>query len=814
MILEESRQNEILGIDQDTTINMTVDSTNMKKLMMVLSENLYSDGIGSLIREYTTNALDAQREAKVDGPIHVNLVKKDGKFVFSVQDFGMGLSPDRIENTFSKYLASTKEASNDQLGYYGLGSKSALAYRDSFTVVSVYEGVEYKYLMFRGEEGTQLSLMDMNDTDAHNGVTIEVILKEEDDYEIFLEKMKRQLAYFEGVFFNTEYDDISNDFKIIKNADWKYSELNQDKYLHMSLDNVYYPIDFEKLGIDPIAIPMALNLSLRDGLVPTPNREQILYSPQTKALILSKIKVLAEFLVNKWNSVAPEAIDLFDAEQLYNSHGTITLWEDENEPNMSLRKKITLKLDKKLEKFSALPMVHVSMPLYPHLPLKRIIENKGGLFRGFYVSAQIRNDKYTTKTDYDNVSISHTGLRLLLNPGEDLSKTQIEFLKWKYRYKTIDIIRRGKTMRLGKMTSYNSSTDNFYGLLQLRNKPKDIWRVIINEYCSLIKSYTDTWLTVTNAEPTPEFLQWRKDNRQQGNRRNILKTEVTVAIGRPKEMHDSYNNPVYDKHVYKIEELGKFKSNQAGLYIFTTEDRVGELHYLYQIGDLMNRTAKHRYKSSNGKFGTSTFSYDRIRVATFSERNYKKVKDLKIDNWINLDNLFNERNRVIADFLSTYIVKEFKALSQVSRAIDKKGFIYLLDRNMGINLKSIKEYDEYSWRDKSRLIDSGKMYRMLKLYIDNNWLNQEILAPLPYIYKNISNFDFLPALNIASMYHYYKSGAFHTDMVEPDAYDQLEVKIARTIYGKYGIANFEANKRRNFNDFIMSILKRLHLSLS
>lgn len=807
MILTEERQNTILGIDQDTTINMQVDSSNMKKLMMVLSENLYSDGIGSLIREYTTNALDAQREAGVTDPIHVSLVKEGGKFVFSVKDLGMGLSPDRIENVFSKYLASTKESSNDQLGYYGLGSKSALAYRDSFTILSVYDKVEYTYLMFRGEEGTQLSLMDMNDTDAHNGVTIKVTLKEEEDYEVFLEKMKRQLAYFEGVFFTTEYDDIENDFKIIKNENWKYSELNQDKYLHMSLDNVYYPIDFEKLGIEPIAIPLALNLSLRDGLVPTPNREQILYSPQTKALILSKIKLVADFLISKWNSVAPEAPDLFTAESLYQSHGIITLWEDEDNLNVGDRQKITLKLDKKIEKFATVPMVHVSMPQFPNLPLKRIIETKGSMLSAYTTVAQIKYDKYTGKTDYDHVNLSLTRPILFLKEGESLSKLQIEYLKHKYNNRSIiDIVRKTRNIRLGKKVSYNGSTDNYYGLLQLRTKPRNMWRTIIGEYCALIKTYTDKWLSIEDAEPTQDYLDWRKANRVQGSRRNLLKTEVNVAIAREKEVYDHTNKPVYDKTVYRIEQLSKLNGRHAGIYIYSTEDRIPELYNLFQIGNLMQGTGVTKYKAANNQIGKQKFTYDRIHTATFSERNYKKVKGIEIDNWINLDNLTEKRNRVIADFLSLFLMKEFVKSTEIQELINHKYFIYLVDKTMGLNLNALTERDDWEWRDKVSNISKGFIYRMLKLYIEKRWLNSTMLYPLYHIYKNTNNFSFLKALKINSIWDYYTSGSFDTTKVSSIAYHTIEVKIARSLYGKYGVANFGENKLRNFDDFIEKVL--------
>ena len=119
MIIDSSTQNEVLGIDEDQSIEMTIDESDKKVLMMILSQGLYSDSVGSLIRELSTNSLDSIREANKNEPILVKLTKENGKFVFIVSDNGVGLSEERVENVFSKYCASTKRSSAEQLGMFG-----------------------------------------------------------------------------------------------------------------------------------------------------------------------------------------------------------------------------------------------------------------------------------------------------------------------------------------------------------------------------------------------------------------------------------------------------------------------------------------------------------------------------------------------------------------------------------------------------------------------------------------------------------------------------------------------------------------------
>ena len=302
MIIEKIQKNQVVGVDGSCTLNMGMDLSNSKKLALILSQNLYLNPIGSIIREYVSNALDSMRESGNTDPIVVSLLLEENNWVFSVQDFGMGLSPERVENVFAKYLSSTKEDSVNELGFYGIGSKSALSYRDSFNIISRHEGVEYRYVMFKGEEGTQLSLLDMEDTLEKNGVTIKIALKSSEDKVAFVNQMKQQLAYFSGVLFNASYNEVSNDFKIVEGEDWKFSGLNSDKQMHLCLGDVYYPINFKELGIDPIQLPIGLKFGLSDGIIPTPSRESFVYNASTKEKIIKKAFKVKNAFIDKWNN--------------------------------------------------------------------------------------------------------------------------------------------------------------------------------------------------------------------------------------------------------------------------------------------------------------------------------------------------------------------------------------------------------------------------------------------------------------------------------------------------------------------------------
>ena len=123
MILEKQTETVVLeeGVKNES-INMSLDLDSANMLMQMLSKNLYSDSIGSTIRETCSNALDSHRRAGVNLPIIVSLERdlKTYNYTFSVEDFGIGLDDDDVKNIISKYGRSTKRNSDVELGMFGL----------------------------------------------------------------------------------------------------------------------------------------------------------------------------------------------------------------------------------------------------------------------------------------------------------------------------------------------------------------------------------------------------------------------------------------------------------------------------------------------------------------------------------------------------------------------------------------------------------------------------------------------------------------------------------------------------------------------
>lgn len=159
----------------------------------VARDKLYSYPIRTLTQEYIANAYDACREArKCPSSIEIGHPTAASPML-TIRDFGPGLSPQRVSEVFVKYFSSTKRNSKKQQGFFGIGAKSAWAYKgcDSFTVVSYHGGRKTVYVSHTGisNRGTLTKISD-EPSDEPSGVRIEIAVKA-DDFKSFSDAIKR-----------------------------------------------------------------------------------------------------------------------------------------------------------------------------------------------------------------------------------------------------------------------------------------------------------------------------------------------------------------------------------------------------------------------------------------------------------------------------------------------------------------------------------------------------------------------------------------------------------------------------------------------
>ncbi len=166
------------------------------KAFRVLSDTIYKDKTGSLVREICCNAYDSHVQAgRADVPFTVHLPDAMEPY-FAVTDYGLGLSDESVRSIFTTYFKSTKDNSNDVIGAFGLGSKTPFAYTDTFTITSTYNGETVFYSAYLNDDGVpSISELARQPSAEHNGVEIQVPVNRE-DFLNFRNAVAEQLRFF------------------------------------------------------------------------------------------------------------------------------------------------------------------------------------------------------------------------------------------------------------------------------------------------------------------------------------------------------------------------------------------------------------------------------------------------------------------------------------------------------------------------------------------------------------------------------------------------------------------------------------------
>lgn len=158
-----------------STYDVKLDASASQLIMDVLAK-LYNNPVEAAIREYVSNAYDANVEAGSTEPVHLHVPTEDEPYL-KVSDTGNGLDYLGIVSVFANVGTSTKRDSNEFIGGFGIGSKSGLAISDKIHVSSVKNGLLNEFVIERKNGILQTRfIVENKKTMSHSGTTVTVNL--------------------------------------------------------------------------------------------------------------------------------------------------------------------------------------------------------------------------------------------------------------------------------------------------------------------------------------------------------------------------------------------------------------------------------------------------------------------------------------------------------------------------------------------------------------------------------------------------------------------------------------------------------------
>lgn len=318
MELPRSEESAVYSSDISVVHNFDIDPANKGLIFKILRSKMYSDPIGSICREISSNCRDAHREVKKPNtPIEIELIQEfwgteQPHIIF--RDYGPGLSPDRVANIYTKYGSSTKRGSNVQTGGFGLGGKTPFSYTDSFCVVTVVDKIKYTYnLVIEETEEGRMVLLGQDECNEPNRTEVIIPISSKKDIEEFHSKSISVTKFwtprpiFKGFESSSEYDyqviEDTPEYMIIREPGSRYNR--KTPILGCLIDSIYYPVQSnDKWYLRELDQPYCVLLKFGNGVLSvSSNRETLNYDKQTTDQVTRVFKKIKDSVTKKISEI-------------------------------------------------------------------------------------------------------------------------------------------------------------------------------------------------------------------------------------------------------------------------------------------------------------------------------------------------------------------------------------------------------------------------------------------------------------------------------------------------------------------------------
>jgi len=660
MILDLTlNSDEISSTDDSSTTEMGVSANAAQIFFRMFTKNTYSNPIGSVVREITSNCFDSHIEANVTKPILIKRgVDAHTKIDYiSFIDFGIGMSPERIKKVYNVLFTSTKQSDNTQIGGFGLGSKSPLAYYrqvgdrssdqdNSFFVTTIFDHKKYTYCIYEGPKTPLINLLHVEDCTEGNGTEVRIPVLSKDMYR-FKTEIVKQLYYFDSIVFEgfDDYSGITNEFNIVRGTSFLYRGTSYSDYMHICLGKVAYPINYDTLGLNSseYRFPVAIKLEIGDINVVT-SREAIDYSENTIKLIIKKLKEAKAEIVALIAKQYDTVVSLPDYFNFKKEFGMLYFPNDiqMNISNMCKFKDIELPNFK----YSDVPVIN-DVKMFNNLYTIGVYGKKesrhswkDSIFDGSYDKLDLGN-VFLVDSFYKRKVLKHAYLKSMNSRNYFVSPNPLA--KSAHILAEIFDVKRSELMTVNK----DDARDIMFTPLYMTICE------MLDEYREIVESKISTYDDIIVPSTFVREKSYTAD-----------KEDITIT------MVYRYNN--VEKYTFKFTQLLKFK----GTIIYGDFDKVLDLKNACDTyEDLFSPRSEAVRKYSRHEGFYSDNSKARVMFLMVSKANMRRIKQLK--NICHVDDIYNrffyrKKELVERSFFVGKIANRYNELDSFYRSEDFK----------------------------------------------------------------------------------------------------------------------------------------------
>jgi len=286
-LIQRIEETDSFSIGTETIkARVATDEKGSAKLFQILT-NAYSDKEATTLQEITANAHDSYKRINKQGIVTIEYKSDDNSL--HIIDEAEGISPEVFKKYIAELCASSKEGELFSAGTLGIGFYTAWCTTETFYITTVCNNIKYYYSCYK--EDYQMPVftpLTQHECNEVNGTDYWFYVTYTDKYNF--QKALSKLRYFENVF--VKGFNFDNNYKIIQGTSFMFSNTfpTKDDELEICFGNTPYPINWDKLGINKIKIPLALKIDLSDSLTILPSREHLKWDEYTINKVKEKIE--------------------------------------------------------------------------------------------------------------------------------------------------------------------------------------------------------------------------------------------------------------------------------------------------------------------------------------------------------------------------------------------------------------------------------------------------------------------------------------------------------------------------------------------